>query len=158
MKDYLAVLRHLLQIKGKEVSSPHIFKKNLFSKVGKTPPNPILSAKTVEKIFEPALPLSAIPSLDFFVAALGVPAGNQWGTALSLRTEDLPERRKKGSAYCTFIIFFWLYNFSLQFCLCLIIRVWLGWNIWTYRSRDGYCCLFCNAGSTLSGCRAFPGV
>ena len=70
------------------------------------PPNPILSAKTVEeKIFAPALPLSAIPSLDFFVSGLGVPAGNQWGNALALRTEDLPERRKKGSAYCMFILF-----------------------------------------------------
>jgi CubicO group peptidase (beta-lactamase class C family) len=43
--------------------------------------------------------LTAIPSLDFFVSGLGVPAGNQWGTALALRTEDLFEKRKKGSAY-----------------------------------------------------------
>ena len=90
------------------------------------PPNPILSAKTVEeKIFAPALPLSAIPSLDFFVSGLGVPAGNQWGNALALRTEDLPERRKKGSAYCAFILFHWLYTF-LSIALMLLGFGWAG--------------------------------
>ena len=40
----------------------------------------------------------------------------------------------------------------------IVIRVWLGWNIQTYRSWDGYCCHFCDAGSTLPGRRTFPGV
>ena len=70
MKDYLTLLRHLLQIKGKEFEvSSSLFIQLLFFKLGKTPPNPILSAKTVEEIFAPALPLSAMPSLDFFVSS-----------------------------------------------------------------------------------------
>ena len=122
MKDYLTLLRHLLQIKGKEVSLIPLFfllYSTFFSKVGKTPPNPIVSAKTVEKLFTPALPLSAIPSLDFFMSGLGIPTGNQWSTALALRTQDLPERRKKGSAHCTFILFsltiFFLFFLSFFF-------------------------------------------
>ena len=127
IKDYLILLRHILLIKGKEVI-PLFFwfiQLYLFQKVGKTPPNPILSAKTVEEIFTPALPFPAIPSLDFFVSGLGVPAGNQWGNSLALRTEDLPERRKKGSAYCAFILFHWLFTF-LSIALMLLGFGWAG--------------------------------
>jgi len=82
MKDYLTLLRHLLRIKA-----------------GKTLPNAILSARTVQEIFTPALTPTAVTSLDLFAADLGTPPGNQWSTALALRTEDWPEGRKKGSAF-----------------------------------------------------------
>jgi len=81
-KDYLALLRHFLQIKA-----------------GKTPPNAILSANTVQEMFTPTLSLAGSKSLDLFLSFVGVPPGNQWGTALALRTEDKPGQRKKGSAF-----------------------------------------------------------
>ena len=70
------------------------------SLVGKAPPNPIVSARTVQEIFTPALTPTGATSLDLFVANLGTPPGNQWSTALGLRTEDWPQARKKGSAFC----------------------------------------------------------
>ena len=71
---------------------------------GKTLPNAILSAKTVQEIFTPALSSSGANSLDSLVGGLGIPPGNQWSSALALRTQDWPEKRKKGSAYCMFIV------------------------------------------------------
>ena len=118
MKDYLTLLRHLLQIKCKlSHSLPYFhFYPTLFL-AGKTPPNSIVSAKTFQEIFTPTLPSSALTSLGFYVSFFGVPAGNQWGTALALRTEDWPERRKKGSAYCTFNLLGCIF-----LCLCTLRR------------------------------------
>ncbi|KAF8801687.1 beta-lactamase [Phlegmacium glaucopus] len=102
MKDYLTLLRHLLQIKGKEeffASSPSAISPTTLFLAGKTPPNSILSPRTVEEIFTPTLPSSAVTSLDFFLSFLGIPAGNQWSSALALRTEDWPGGYKKGSAF-----------------------------------------------------------
>ena len=110
---------------------------------GKAPPNSILSATTVREIFIPALPQSGVTTLDLFLSNHDVPAGNQWSTALALRTEDWPERRKKGSAFCKLNIFS---VFHSLMCLC---RVRLGWNFRTYRSRDGSCCRFCDTVCTL---------
>ena len=59
------------------------------------------------------------------MSGLGVPAGNQWGNSLALRTEDLHERRKKGSAYCVFILFRWLSTF-LSTDLMLLGFGWAG--------------------------------
>jgi len=111
MKDYLTLLRHLLQIKGEEEFHLHFLTFMLHYVciiAGKPLPNAILSARTVQEIFTPTLPSSAVTSLDLFLSFFGVPPGNQWGTALALRTEDQPESRKKGSAYCTF---WWLDSF-----------------------------------------------
>ena len=63
------------------------------------------------------------------MSGLGVPAGNQWGNALALRTEDLPERRKKGSAYCMFKLSrsSWQCTFlSLTIALMLLGFGWAG--------------------------------
>ena len=103
MKDYLVLLRHLLQIRCKEKTIlPHLltpFYSTIFLG-GKIPPNSIVSAKTVQEIFTPSLSPSGVASLDLFLSFLNIPAGNQWGTALAIRTEDFPEGCKKGSAYC----------------------------------------------------------
>ena len=80
------------------ITIPSSFK--FSSTAGNLPPNPIVSVKTVQEIFTPSLPPPGATSLDRLLIFFGEPAGNQWGTALALRTEDVPERHKKGSAYC----------------------------------------------------------
>ncbi|KAF5325468.1 hypothetical protein D9619_009744 [Psilocybe cf. subviscida] len=78
MKDYLKILQHLLQIK---VNYPI--------------ENPLFSQETVEQIFTPALTEQGSKSLSGF----SMSPGTQWGTALAICTEDLPQRRRKGSVF-----------------------------------------------------------
>lgn len=145
--------------KVKEINSfPHLnfcLHPSMISLAGKIPPKSIVSAKTVQELFTPTLPESALKSLESTLSFFGIPAGNQWGTALALRTEDWPGQRKKGSAYCMSHSFFFLllmldYTTPLM-CLLLYCRVWLGWNFRIYRSRDGHCCHICDTGCTLDG-------
>ncbi|KAJ7758526.1 beta-lactamase/transpeptidase-like protein [Mycena maculata] len=76
-KNYLAVLRHLLQIKAGKAT------------------NPILSDASVAALFEPTLPPTATNSL---AKIMGVPDGSaQFSTGLMVTTVDMPGRRKKGS-------------------------------------------------------------
>ncbi|KAJ7696044.1 beta-lactamase/transpeptidase-like protein [Mycena rosella] len=77
LKDYLAVLRHLLQMKEG------------------TATNPILSGPSVAAIFEPTLD---IPASETLAKMFGLPVGSaQFSRALMLQTVDLPGRRKKGT-------------------------------------------------------------
>ncbi|KAF8964753.1 beta-lactamase [Flammula alnicola] len=78
MRDYLKLLRHLMQINA-----------------GRPVANPILNEETVRQIFVPALAEKGSQSLSEFVM---VP-GTQWGTALAICTEDWPKRRRKGSVF-----------------------------------------------------------
>ncbi|KAJ7720818.1 beta-lactamase/transpeptidase-like protein [Mycena metata] len=84
-KDYLTVLRHLLQIKAGVATSP------------------ILTAASVDKLFEPTLPSVGAKTLDMFAAAvfapyLEVPAGGaQFSRGLFVNTVDVPGKRKAGS-------------------------------------------------------------
>ena len=103
MKDYLILLRHLLQIRCKEKTIlPHLLTPfySIIFLGGKIPPNSIVSPKTVQEIFTPSLSPSGVASLDLYLSLIGIPAGNQWGTALAIRTEDYLDGCKKGSAYC----------------------------------------------------------
>ncbi|KDR77346.1 hypothetical protein GALMADRAFT_225461 [Galerina marginata CBS 339.88] len=78
LRDYLTLLRHLLQIQsGKSTKG-------------------ILSQATVDELFVPVLTDAGSKSLDLF--ANNFP-GNQWSTGLAVVTHDWPNRRKKGSAY-----------------------------------------------------------
>jgi len=78
MRDYLKLLRHLLQINaGREV------------------PNAILKAETVHSIFMPASPEKGIKSLSKFMGIEGA----SWSTALAVCTKDLPSRRRSGSGW-----------------------------------------------------------
>ncbi|KAF8905737.1 beta-lactamase [Gymnopilus junonius] len=81
MRDYLKLLRHLLQIN-----------------VGKPVVNPILTQESVHSIWVPALPEAGEKSIDEFVF-LPFPHSLQWGTAMAINKEDWPNRRKKGVAY-----------------------------------------------------------
>jgi len=59
--------------------------------------NPILKVESVRSIFIPALSKQGSKSLSKSIMLDGI----QWSTALALTTRDWPNRRKKGSAFCT---------------------------------------------------------
>ncbi|KAJ7505439.1 beta-lactamase/transpeptidase-like protein [Mycena galericulata] len=77
LKDYLTLLRHLLQIKAG------------------TAKDPILSEASAATMFEPTLNPAAMNSL---AKMLSVPEGSaQFSRALMVTTADIPGRRKKGT-------------------------------------------------------------
>ncbi|KAF8909682.1 beta-lactamase [Gymnopilus junonius] len=78
VRDYLKLLRHLMQLKVE---------------------NPILRRETVAEMFVPALPEAGEKAISAFLAAPNWGPGAQWGTATGLTTQDWPNRRKKGSAF-----------------------------------------------------------
>ena len=71
MRDYLKLLRHLLQINGKLewMSSRTLI--NNYQSAGREVPNAILKAETVHGIFVPALPEKGIKSLSEFIMIEG---------------------------------------------------------------------------------------
>ncbi|KAJ6631566.1 beta-lactamase/transpeptidase-like protein [Mycena sp. CBHHK59/15] len=78
LKDYLTLLRHLLQIKA-----------------GTAVAHPLLAPASVASLFEPTLHAPATNSL---ATMLGMPAGSaQFSRGLMLNTVDLPGRRRVGS-------------------------------------------------------------
>jgi hypothetical protein len=98
LRDYLTVLRHLLQVKGIFPQLP------LFSYFGPyidgKAVNPILKEDSVTALFMPMLPAPALTSL---ATMLGIPSGAaQHSTGMMLETADFPGRRKKGSGSCRF--------------------------------------------------------
>ncbi|KAF7336862.1 hypothetical protein MVEN_02122500 [Mycena venus] len=83
-KDYLALLRHLLQIKAGSATTP------------------ILSRSTVDSMFAPSLPAAAAATLNGFIGLLhphlGLPAGTaQFGRGLLVNTADVEGKRRSGS-------------------------------------------------------------
>ncbi|KDR77348.1 hypothetical protein GALMADRAFT_443271 [Galerina marginata CBS 339.88] len=84
LKDYLGLLRHLLQIDAGRAQ------------------NPILSAESVRSLFEPSLDDNAAKSIKAFISLdpyTPRETGVQWTNALALCTTDWPGRRKKGTAF-----------------------------------------------------------
>ncbi|KAF9011803.1 beta-lactamase/transpeptidase-like protein, partial [Cyathus striatus] len=77
LKDYLSLLRHLLQIHGATAVSP------------------ILSAETVKSLFLPTLTEKGVQSVNAFTKM----TDGQWSTALCLNTTDWPGRRRKFSGW-----------------------------------------------------------
>ncbi|KAJ7134446.1 beta-lactamase/transpeptidase-like protein [Mycena epipterygia] len=83
-KDYLTILRHLLQIKAGRAT------------------NPILTLASVNTMFEPSLPQACAATMDTVAESyfkhLGCPAGaSQFGRGLFINTADVPGKRKKNS-------------------------------------------------------------
>ncbi|KAJ7511439.1 beta-lactamase/transpeptidase-like protein [Mycena galericulata] len=85
LKDYLTILRHLLQIKAGSAT------------------NPILSQASVSTLLEPTLPPAGEATFNAmlpftFNKHLGIPAGaGQFSRALLVNTADVPGARRKGS-------------------------------------------------------------
>ena len=99
MRDYLKLLRHLMQINGKLLrysSSRTLINKIIYYTAGRNVPNPILKAETVHEIFVPALPEKGVESLSEFIMT----EGTSWSTALAVSTTDLANGRRRGSAWC----------------------------------------------------------
>ncbi|PPQ75927.1 hypothetical protein CVT26_006379 [Gymnopilus dilepis] len=81
-RDWLKLLRHILQIKtGKAVS------------------NPILKKETVEEIWVPSLPETGEKTMSAFTDLPNWGPNTQFGTAMGLITKDWPNRRKKGTGF-----------------------------------------------------------
>lgn len=64
--------------------------------VGYPVTNPLFSRETIDQIFTPALTEQGSKSLSEFAMTPGA----QWGTALAICTEDLPQCRRRGSVFC----------------------------------------------------------
>ncbi|KAJ7629725.1 beta-lactamase/transpeptidase-like protein [Mycena polygramma] len=79
-KDYLTLLRHLLQIKAGRAT------------------NPILSRASVDSMFTPTLPAAGLASLGVMAPYAGLPAtGVDFGRGLCVNTVDMPGKRNEGS-------------------------------------------------------------
>ncbi|KAJ6492577.1 beta-lactamase [Mycena vitilis] len=79
-KDYLTLLRHLLQIKAGRAT------------------NPILSRTSVDSMFAPTLPAAGLAALGVMAPYAGLPAtGVDFGHGLCVNTVDMPGKRSKGS-------------------------------------------------------------
>ncbi|PPQ92178.1 hypothetical protein CVT25_008952 [Psilocybe cyanescens] len=78
MRDYLKLLRHLMQINA-----------------NRSVKNPILKQETVHQMFIPALTDKGSKSLSDLVMAPGL----QWGTTMAIATKDWPQRRRAGSVF-----------------------------------------------------------
>ena len=100
MRDYLKLLRHLMQIHGKiqwiVIRLIRCNNNKVIITAGREVPNAILKAETVHDIFVPALPEMGIKSLSGMMMS----EGTSWSTALAVCTTDLTSRRRKGSAWC----------------------------------------------------------
>ncbi|KAJ6578099.1 beta-lactamase/transpeptidase-like protein [Mycena capillaripes] len=83
-KDYLTILRHLLQTKAGRAT------------------NPILSRASVDSMFEPTLAPAGVASLTWMAGMIDpYLAGSalQFGRGLCVNGNDLPGKRKSGSGY-----------------------------------------------------------
>ncbi|KAF9545521.1 beta-lactamase/transpeptidase-like protein [Agrocybe pediades] len=78
MRDYLKLLRHVMQINA-----------------GVAVENPILKQETVKQMFVPALSEKGAKSLSAF----NFTPGSQWGTAMAICTQDIPDGRREGTIY-----------------------------------------------------------
>ncbi|KAF9483309.1 beta-lactamase/transpeptidase-like protein [Pholiota conissans] len=80
LKDYLTLLRHILQVRAGKAT------------------NPILKLESVRSMFVGASTEAGIKNLDLFTVSAPT-KGNSWSTALAVSSVDAPKRRKKGSAF-----------------------------------------------------------
>ncbi|KAF9474844.1 beta-lactamase/transpeptidase-like protein [Pholiota conissans] len=84
LKDYLTLLRHLLQIYAEKAV------------------NPICSKRIVEDLFKPTLNAAGVKSFSRMMEQMdpfSAPNGYQWSNATALCTADWPRRRKAGTAF-----------------------------------------------------------
>jgi hypothetical protein len=101
MKDYLALLRHLLQILGKILIAIW-FCHNSDSKLqllAGTANKPIIQAASLRTFFQPTLTPEGEQALTLLSPMLrGI--GDSWGNGLCVNTVDIPGKRRKGSGWC----------------------------------------------------------
>ncbi|KAF7374588.1 hypothetical protein MSAN_00343400 [Mycena sanguinolenta] len=104
-KDYLTILRHLLQIQGTHPTTScylHTLIKILNYLLAGTATNPILSRASVDSIFEPTLSPAGADTMNgvissFFPHLGQFPNTAQFGCGVYVNTEDIPGKRRKGS-------------------------------------------------------------
>ena len=98
MRDYLKLLRHLMQINGKLqwISLFSYIDWQGYHTAGREVPNAILKAETVHDIFVPALPENGIKTLSEFIKN----EGTSWSTAIAVDTTDSTGGRRRGSGWC----------------------------------------------------------
>lgn len=98
MRDYLTLLRHILQINS-EYQIALAQNSSIIPLEGgvKTSVDPIWTQDTIRKLFVPTLTEKGTQSL----AAMGLSEyGTQWGNAMAINTVNKAKGRKKGSASC----------------------------------------------------------
>ncbi|KAJ6512901.1 beta-lactamase/transpeptidase-like protein [Mycena sanguinolenta] len=98
-KEYLTVLRHLLQIKGESSNSEFRFPEWANKIIAGCAVNPILSSAFVDIMFSPTLtPAGATAFSEMVDPHLGLPTGAaQYSRGLFVTTADVPGKRRKGS-------------------------------------------------------------
>ncbi|KAK7033428.1 beta-lactamase/transpeptidase-like protein, partial [Favolaschia claudopus] len=103
-KDYLTILRHLLQINGNIRSPFGILHSNkaLKKSLAGSATTPILSRASVNKLFEPSIPHTAEAQLFGILKAFQPhfnfqSGATQFGAGLCLNTADIPGMRRNGS-------------------------------------------------------------
>lgn len=82
-RDYLALLRHLLQIHGDEIDAS----------------NAILTRESVLKLFTPSLSPEAQKSLEGMLGSVLPAPGTQWSNGQACTVADWPGMRKAGSGF-----------------------------------------------------------
>ncbi|KAF5322969.1 hypothetical protein D9611_009300 [Ephemerocybe angulata] len=90
LRDYLTLLRHILQVKEEKEGLPITDSRTA-----------IITKRTAESLFEPTLTPAGSRSLDRFNM---VKSGLQFSTGLALTGEDAPGGRRKGSGWCAYPI------------------------------------------------------
>lgn len=99
MRDYLKLLRNILQINGlMHIISFLTCANDLIVRTvaGQNLANPIFQRETIQQLFVPALTQKGSMSLSNFVMSPGA----QWGIAAAITTKDRPQGRRKGSIWC----------------------------------------------------------
>ena len=127
LRDYLKLLRHILQIHGER--GDFWFHQSLYSHImpisaGKAT-NPILKPESVSSLFVGASTEAGIKNLDLFTISAPT-KGNSWSTALAVSSVDAPWGRKKGSAFCELGLINRLASLKLA---KTHYRVWMGRDV-----------------------------
>jgi len=101
LRDYLSLLRHIMQINGGVSPTILLVFQSIVTNflAGNPVEKPILKQETVREMFIPALTDQGSKSLSAF----NYTPQCQWGTAMAICTQDIPDGRRKGTIFCTFL-------------------------------------------------------
>jgi hypothetical protein len=101
LRDYLTLLRHVLQIQGTPIQFVYLPLSGADIRnqpAGRPFLDPILKTDTVNSFFVPTLTEEGAKSA---ISIMKLPAISH-STALGVTTEDWPGKRRKGSGFCEF--------------------------------------------------------
>ena len=103
MRDYLSLLRHLLQILGMLFLIQNKSRLNSNSLTAGKANNPILKLETVQSIFVPTISEADCQKLELILSIIPhQPKGTySWGNSLGINTSDVEGARRKGTGFCT---------------------------------------------------------